>query len=117
MSQSRPDLVAINATLSGDINKLKTLIESPDASINYHDIFTAAVKNNKNEIIYWMMRNVMTTQLYPMGRLDAAVVAGVIANYGTQMHIDWLSALYSGHISGLMRPEVINIAKKRNLVI
>ncbi|QJX72727.1 hypothetical protein F-S17_0461 [Faustovirus] len=113
MSSDRPDIVAIAAVNTGDIDKLKSVIDSP--IVNYHEIFTTAVKNNKSAIIEWMMHSIMTTQIYPMGRLDAAVVATVIVKYGEQPHLEQLAALYRGHIKGLMRPEVIVLATERGL--
>jgi hypothetical protein len=111
----RPDITAIDAASSGDIEKLKSVITNP--IVNYHEIFTAAVKNNRDEIIDWMMREIMTTQIYPMGRLDAAVVAGSIVKHGSQTHLERLQSLYHGHIGGLMRPEIAELAIKRGLNI
>lgn len=114
-TQPRPDVAAIDAVARGDIKGLQSVIESPMVSL--HDIFATAIKHDKTEIVDWMMRDVMTTQIYPMGRLDAAVVATTIVKYGTQSHLARLAAIYHGHIRGLMRPDIVATAATRGLDI
>ncbi|QJX71176.1 hypothetical protein F-liban_428 [Faustovirus] len=111
----RFDIKAFEAARKGDKDQLMELIDN--VLVNQHDVFATAVKNNRDSIIEWMMREVMTQQCYPLGRLDVAVVADIIVKHGTQNHLELLCDMSRSDIKGLLRPEHLEYAHKRGLNI
>lgn len=111
----RFDIKAFEAARRGDLDQLMELIDN--VLVNQHDVFATAVKNNKDSIVEWMMREVMTQQCYPLGRLDVAVVADIIVKHGAQNHLELLCGMSRSDIKGLLRPDHLEHARKRGLNI